>query len=334
MQIVSIQTAQRAGARLVVGISGISGSGKTLTALLLAYGMTAGDGSKIGLLCTENRRGRLYADRSTYELAAKQLGIPVAQVTPFLVGDMEPPFSPARYEQAILQFQQAGVEILVIDSVSHEWEGTGGCEEIAERGAVRGMKDWKTAKGEHRKFMNTMLSSDMHIFACIRAREKVKIERNAQGKTEVVPLGIMPVCEKNFMFELTVSMMMWSGGTAREVVKTSGTDAIFGQAGHHTGYLTAEHGQQLRAWVDGAQQLDASVERARNTLRTIAAKGTAAYRQAWGATPQNVRDALIADGTHETLKSSAAAFDADARAAKPGGAELAELNEEVNGDGS
>ncbi|WP_323162826.1 AAA family ATPase [Stenotrophomonas maltophilia] len=329
--VVSIQTAERAGSRLVIGISGISGSGKTLTALLLAYGMTGGDGSKIGLLCTENRRGRLYADRSTYELAAAQLCIPVQRVTPFLVGDMEPPFSPVRYSDAILQFQQAGVEILVIDSVSHEWEGIGGCEEIAERGAQRGMKDWKTAKGSekgHRKFMNTLLACDMHIIACIRAREKVKIER-VNGKTEVTPLGILPVCEKNFMFEMTVSMMMWAAGQSREVVKASGTDGIFGAAGHHTGYLTADHGRQLRAWVDGAVQLDPEIERGRNTLRTIAARGMTAYRAAWSETPERVRRALIADGTHETLKASASAFDSDARAAQAGGADLADLNDAV-----
>jgi hypothetical protein len=261
-------------------------------------------------------------------MAAAQLGLPRDQVSPFLVGDLEAPFSPARYTDAILQFQQAGVQVLVIDSASHEWEGIGGCEEIAERGAIRGMKDWKTAKSEHRKFMNAMLACDMHIIVCIRAREKVKMER-VQGKTEIIPLGILPVCEKNFMFEMTASMMMWDGGKAREVVKASGTDDIFGAAGHHAGYLTADHGRQLRAWVDGAVQLDAEVERARNTLRTIAAKGMEAYRAAWSATPERVRNALMADGTHETLKTSAAAFDADARASKPGGADLADLNDAV-----
>jgi pantothenate kinase-related protein Tda10 len=58
MSTINIQVAERAGARLVIGLSGTSGSGKTLTALLLAYGMVDGDGSKVGLLCTENRRGR------------------------------------------------------------------------------------------------------------------------------------------------------------------------------------------------------------------------------------------------------------------------------------
>lgn len=328
MQVVSIQTAERAGARLVLGISGISGSGKTLTALLLAYGMVNGDGRKVGLLCAENRRGRLYAAEETYAMVAAQLGIPRDQVFPFLVGDFDPPHSPARYSDAIMQFQKAGVEVLVIDSVSHEWEGMGGCEEIAERGARGGMKDWKTAKTEHRKFMNTLLQSDMHIIPCIRAREKVKIERVA-GKTEITPMGIMPVCEKNFMFELTVSMMMWAGGSAREIIKASGTDAIFGAAGNHSGYLSAAHGRQLRAWVDGAAQVDAEIEHARNTLRSISVRGMAEYRKAWGATSQRARDALMADGTHETLKCAAAAFDSDAKASLPGGEALDALNEEI-----
>ncbi|MGO4521157.1 AAA family ATPase [Dyella sp. 2RAF44] len=326
-QVVNIRQAKRAGARLVIGLSGISGSGKTKTGLLLAYGLANGNGSKVGFLDTENRRGSLYADNDLYSMVQQQLGL-AQPAEPFLIADLDAPHSPQRYTDAILAFQNAGVEVLVIDSVSHEWEGIGGCEEIAERGAVRGSKDWKTAKAEHKKFMNTLLASNMHIIVCLRAREKVKYEKIG-GKTEVIPQGILPVCEKNFMFELTASMMMWDGGKSRDVVKSSGVEAILGEVGQAQGYLTADTGRQIRAWVDGGEFLDPDVEAARNHLRSISEQGMDAYRTAWGKMAKKVRDALMADGSHESLKLAAEAFDKAKVAGQPGGEELDELNKEL-----
>src|ERR1700761_1454166 len=95
-QVVNIRKAKRAGARLVIGLSGISGSGKTKTALLLAYGLANGDGSKVGFLDTENRRGSLYADNDLYSMVQQQLGL-ANPAEPFLIGDLDAPFSPQRY---------------------------------------------------------------------------------------------------------------------------------------------------------------------------------------------------------------------------------------------
>jgi len=324
MSVISIQQAERAGARLVISLAGISGSGKTLTGLLLAYGMVNGDGSKVGLLCTENRRGRLYASRDTYEKVRESLGMK-EMPQPFMVGDLEPPFSPKRYIEAIMQFQRAGVKVLVVDSVSHEWEGQGGCEDIAVAQNPR-LPDWATAKREHKAFVNTLLQSDMHIIVCCRAREKVKISKDG-GKTKVESIGIQPVTEKNFMFEMTASLLMWDEGKTQEVIKCP--SELRDILGREKGYITAADGKRLAEWVDGGVALDPEVEHARNTLRTVAQKGVDAYRQAFEAASAKVKRALVADGTHDVLKASAEAFDQQRIAGKPGGAALADLNEEI-----
>lgn len=323
MSVLNIRTAEREGARLVVGIAGISGSGKTYTALQIAYGLANFDASKVGLLDTENRRGSLYAD-----ILKDEHG----KVQKFKVGDLDAPFSPSRYIEAIRQFQKAGVEVLVIDSVSHEWEGLGGCHDIANPpGVTLKIAKWNDAKAEHKRFMNVLLASNMHIIVCIRARNKVKPVK-VGGKTEFEDQGVMPVQEQNFMFELTVSMMMWNGGKVRDVIKSSGVEHIFGQVGAVEGYLTAQHGLQLRSWVDGAKELDPEVEAARNALRSISEKGVAAYRDAWVAMPRHLQRALSDDGSHNTLKAAAEAFDLQRSEAKPGGAELDALNNELAGD--
>lgn len=239
MATINIKPAQRAGARLVICVAGPSGSGKTMTALLLAYGLAGGDGSKIGLLDTENKRGSLYADAHTYRIVQQQLGLK-APPDPFLVGDLEPPFSPRRYIDAIMEFQRAGVKVLVIDSVSHEWEGTGGAQEIANPpGANLRIPKWNVAKSEHKAFVNALLQCDMDIIVCTRAREKVRIEK-VNGDTVVTPLGMLPICEKNFMFEMTASLMLWDAGKSQDVMKCP--DELRAILGRGDGYITAADG--------------------------------------------------------------------------------------------
>lgn len=318
MSVFKIRQARRAGARLVFALCGPSGSGKTRTALELAFGLAKYDASKVGLLDTENRRGSLYAD-----CLLNEAGI----VQRFLVGDLEPPFSPERYVEAIKEFQKAGVEVLVIDSGSHEWEGEGGCEDIAHAGNPR-VPAWNKAKAAHKRFLNYALQCNMHIIVCLRAREKVRMFKDG-NETKFEPLGMQPICEKNFLFEVTVSLMMFNEGTAQDVIKCPGE--LQPVLGRREGYITAADGAAVRAWVDTGELVDPQVELARNTLRTTTAAGVAAYHDAWKKTPKAIRDALMADGTHNTLKTSAEAFDKARQESKPGGAALGDLNQELAG---
>lgn len=314
MGVLNIRKAQRAGARLVIGIAGISGSGKTYSALQLAWGLANGDANKVGLLDTENRRGSLYADI----LKGRD-----GSVHQFLIGDLDAPFSPQRYIDAILEFQAAGVEVLVIDSVSHEWAGLGGVLSMASK-YEKSVTAWKNVKPEHQRFMNTMLQSDMHIIVCIRATNKVDWKDPKNPKT----LGIMPVQQEEFMFEMTASLMMWNGGKSREVMKCpADLVPIFGEAGGvHDGYLTAKNGLDLRRWVDGGVSLDPKLENARNTLRTMAEQGVVALQEAWQALPAAVRKDLGGNIPQDIL---AAAQGFDDQRSIGGDADLDDLNKEI-----
>lgn len=321
MGIFKIEDAEREGARLVLGIAGVSGSGKTYSALQMAWGLANYNSQKVGLLCTENRRGRLYSDT---------LVDSKGKVHKFKVIDMPPPYSPQRYIEAIQAFADFGVEVIVIDSVSHEWEGQGGCEDIAHAGSPRNPK-WNDAKREHKSFMNAMLQSPAHIIACLRAREKVKLEKR-DGKTEYIPQGVMAIQEKNFTFELTASLMMWNGGKSREILKCpSELVPIFGNPGEWAdGYLTHEHGKMLRDWVDGGQQLDPEIQRARDLMQMACERGLEAMQAEWGKLPKKAQKTLKEDGTLESLKAAAQAF--DAQRAAGGDADLDDLNASVLGD--
>jgi AAA domain len=289
-----IRTAERQGARLLIQLSGVSGSGKTYSALQLAYGLAGGDASKVIGIDTENRRMSLNAD-----------------ILPggarFRTIDFFAPFSPDRYIQAIEAACKAGAEVIVIDSVTHEWESEGGCEWIANQTRF---PDWKRAKAEHKRFMTYMLQSPAHIIACTRAREKVDFSDPKNPK----PLGIQPIQEKNFSFEATVSLLMHAQGQHQDVLKCpADLQAILGRG---EGYITAEDGLALRAWVDGAAQVNPKVEHARGMLLNAAEGGVDALRTAWEATPKAVQKAL-GKAFIESAKASAAAFDEQRKQATP-----------------
>jgi hypothetical protein len=320
---IKFETAEREGARLVIGMAGISGAGKTRTALEIAHGMVKGDTSKIGFVCTENRRGRLFA---------RVLQDADGNVKKFMIHDLYAPFSPQRYIDVIEGAAKAGFEVLIIDSVSHEWEGTGGCEEIANPpGSSLKISKWNDAKAEHKRFVNALLSSPMHIIACMRAREKTKLVK-VNGKTEYEPQGIQPICEKNFPFELTVSIMMYDGGKQREVLKSHpDLEEIVGTVGWHKGFLGYEHGLRIREWVDGGIRVDEEKQRTMDQLRLEAAKGMDALVAAWTAVPASVKKRISTKGCPADLKDQAAAFDKQRTEAQAGGTELAGVNAALDG---
>lgn len=289
-----VRKAERQGARLLIQLSGVSGSGKTYTALQLAYGLANKDASKVVMIDTENRRGSLYAD----SLPGK---------SQFGIIDFYAPFSPGRYIEAIDAACQAGAEVIVIDSVTHEWESEGGCEWIANQTRF---PDWKRAKAEHKRFMTYMLQSPAHIIACTRAREKVDFSDPKNPR----PLGIQPIQEKNFSFESTVSLMMHDQGHRRDVLKCPAE--LQAVLGHPTGYIGEAEGLALRQWVDGAVAVDPKIEHHRGLLLNVTEQGLQALQDAWTQTPAAIRKAL-GDKFKDQLKASAKAYDDSRGAAQP-----------------
>src|SRR5213075_2169371 len=134
MGILNIAPAERAGAHLLIQLYGPPRSGKTYTALRIARGMVGAKG-KIGVLDTESGRARLYSDK-----------VPGG----FVVGELSPPYTPRRYLEAIEEFLAYGVDMLVVDSFSHCWEGPGGVLEMADQAEENGEGSPEMARAEAR----------------------------------------------------------------------------------------------------------------------------------------------------------------------------------------
>lgn len=285
MSILNIRPAKRGESKAIIGIAGISGSGKTYTALQIARGMVD-KASEIGFIDTENKRGSLYADILD---------------GPFLIGDLFPPFSPKRYSEAIKEFQDAGVKVLVIDSVTHEWEGEGGCDDIANApksdGTPRKIANWIGAKREHKSFMNTLLQCNMDIIVCIRAREKTDFKDPAKP----VSLGIQPICEKNFMFEMTASFLIANEGTTQWFIKLPVflKDAF----GTGQGYIGKETGKAIINWINTGDKESPEIIRLKSEMQMSCEGGMDALIKVWNTIPAKLKKLLE---SHKDVCKSAA----------------------------
>ncbi len=249
---------------MLMSVSGTSGSGKTYSALLLAAGIAGPDGL-VFFGDTENGRGEMYVDSP---------GIVAALPNSFQYCRMDPPFSPEAHMDLISSAESQGASVLVIDSQTHEWEGIGGCCEIAEKNKLRGMPNWSKAKMAHKRMMNALLSTNMHVIFCLRAREKIKIVKDAQGKDQIIPLGIVPIQEKNFVFEMLVSLQLdESTHNAYPLKAPEPLQPLF-PGGR---LITKADGEHIRQWNETGSAGD-PMEAVRKRARAAAEDGMAAYQ--------------------------------------------------------
>lgn len=182
--------AERRKAKLRLGITGPAGSGKTMSALLIAGGLVA-DWSKVGLVDTENGSGQLYVHKT----------VDNQEIGEYLVLTLEPPFEASKYINAIQMAEDAGLEILILDSISHAWSGVGGF--LDKQGKIadktgNSWAAWRTVSPEHSRFVDAMLQSKIHVIACMRAKTEYVYE---SGKVRKV--GMAPVAREGMDFEFT-----------------------------------------------------------------------------------------------------------------------------------
>lgn len=248
-----ITKAERKAVPVIASIAGTSGSGKTYSALLMAAGL-AGENGKVGFIDTEAGRGSMYADDPDIINA-----MPGGE---YYIDTITNSFSPDKYIEKIKQFIDFGVTVLVIDSMTHEWEGQGGCQDMVEKykggNERKAMPAWARAKMAHKKLMNFILQSPVHIIFCLRAKEKskpVQVFKNGKTVTEIINDGLQPIQEKNFMYEMTLSMMLEESSPGKPII-TKCPKPLLGLFQGEQPIISKETGEKLREWADGGADID------------------------------------------------------------------------------
>lgn len=231
--------AVRRKAKLRLALTGPSGSGKTLGALMIAKGL----GGRIAVLDTEHGSASLYAE--PIRLADGS----VFEPPEFDTLELEPPYSPERYIEAIKAAERAGYAVLIIDSTTHEWSGSGGCLEINDDLAKAKFKGntwsaWNETTPRHRAFIDAMLQSKLHIIATGRSKTETAQTEDG-GRKKVVKLGMKTEQRDGFEYEFTVVLDLVHEGHYANASKDR-TGLFVGDPRP----ITEETGLSLREWLE------------------------------------------------------------------------------------
>lgn len=239
---------------------GKSSGGKTFSSLRLAKGLIDPD-TRVCVIDTENGRASHYANSFDFDTI-----------------ELSPPFTPARYIEAIKAAERAGYKAIIVDSISHEWDGIGGCLEMAE--GKQGLQAWAKPKAEHRKLMNTLLQLKSNIIFCARAKEDME-QVKVKGKTEIVNKGLTMIQEKNFPFEMLVTFRLEDQGKAY-LEKATGISSL--KDNFKDGqFITEEHGKIIAEWIAKGEPIDHEMKYLQEEAKEVAMMEGEASLKDWFA---------------------------------------------------
>ncbi len=185
--------AVKTGTKLRMALSGIPGSGKTFTALTLAHALAGGQEGGVAVIDTEAGRASKYADI----------------FPPFDTVQLET-FHPDLYIEAIHAAEAAGYAVLVIDSLSHAWDGPGGVLEVVDQAARQSKNGntfaaWADGTPLHNRLVNAIIRARLHIIATMRSKMEYVQELDEHTKRmRVRRVGMAPIQRANLEYEFDV----------------------------------------------------------------------------------------------------------------------------------
>lgn len=264
LEMVQIRKAKRSATKLRLLLTGPSGSGKTWGALQIAKGL----GGKTVVIDTEEGSSDLYDHLHDFDVI-----------------DLRPPFTPERYIEAIKAAEDAGYEVIIVDSVTHCWSGTGGCLELLEdvaKAQFRGntWSAFSVITPRWRAFVDKLLRSPAHIICSGRSKTETA-QVDDHGKKKVAKLGMKLEARDGLEFEFTTVLDVIHDGHFATVSKD--------RTGVFTGDpkpISVDTGRRLAAWLEGGQtaepkplKAEPSIDVAKLLTDTSAAIGRATPAQ-------------------------------------------------------
>ncbi len=178
-----LRKSQRKNAKIKMALQGSSGSGKTYSSLLIAKGLTDGDFSKTAVIDTENGSADLYAHLGQYNVLT-----------------LKPPFTPESYIQAIDICLKEGIEVIIIDSISHCWDEL---LDFHSRLVGNSFTNWNKVTPRHKAFINKMLQADAHIIATMRTKQGYILNQK-NGKYTPEKVGLKAIQRDGTDYEFTL----------------------------------------------------------------------------------------------------------------------------------
>lgn len=224
------QKAERKKSKLRLALTGPSGSGKTYGALLTAKGI----GGRIAVIDTEKGSASLYSD-----------------IVDFDVLELSAPYTPERYRQAVQLAVNNGFNVIIIDSITHEWSGAGGCLELNDEIAKAKFKGntwsaWSETKARHRALIDDLLACPAHIIVTMRSKTETA-QAEVNGRKQVQKLGMKAEQNDGIEYEFTTVLDLIHDGNFAQPSKDR--TGLFPPNGNPF-RLSVEIGQKLVEWLE------------------------------------------------------------------------------------
>lgn len=231
----SFTEAKRYKTKLRLALIAPSGGGKTHSALIIANGLA--NGNKIAVIDSERGKALLEAGKD---------GIPS-----YYHDEINPPYSPDKYISKIMEGADlVGPDgVLVVDSISHEWQGDGGILDMhgkaeEEQSHKNTWAAWRMVTPKQNSFIDTIICANCHIIVTMRAKTAWEVQVNGSGQKVPVKIGLAPIQKSDIEYEFTAALSLHQVSHAASCLRDS--------TGIFDGKIfipTVETGNELRLWL-------------------------------------------------------------------------------------
>lgn len=238
----AFQKATKKQAKGRMAIDGPSGSGKTFTALRVAKALAPT--GKIAVIDTERGSASKYADLFTFDVC-----------------EIADDFHPNHYISALKEAEAAGYEVVIIDSLSHAWEGAGGVLELTDKAAARSKTGnsytaWRETTPIHNSLINAMLQSRCHLIVTMRSKTEYVLQDDDRGKKVPKKIGMAPVqrAGMEYEFDVVVDMDLEHRGIVAKTRCYKLKDAVFTEPGEN------DLGKTFAEWLNSGDEATLSAQ--------------------------------------------------------------------------
>ncbi|MCL6218597.1 AAA family ATPase [Zunongwangia pacifica] len=178
-----LRQSERKQAKIKMALQGSSGAGKTLSSLLLAKGLTKEQLSKVAVIDTENGSADLYAHLGNYNVLP-----------------LQPPYTPEKFIQAIEVCENAEMDVIILDSISHVWD-----ELLDFHSKLPGnsFSNWNKVTPRQKAFIDKILQCNTHVIATMRTKQDYVLQQK-DGKYIPEKVGLKAIQRNDVSYEFTI----------------------------------------------------------------------------------------------------------------------------------
>ncbi|WDC92854.1 AAA family ATPase (plasmid) [Latilactobacillus curvatus] len=273
-----VTIAKREKIKIPILVTGASGSGKTVSSLLIAKGIvekmypdlpSEDQWLKIAVIDTEHNRAKYYADS---EIGGSQVG-------EFLHADFKPPYNASELSIGISQLKEKGVEVIILDSLTHMWSGDGGIQNqvdnLNKHSSKNSMLAWGKVKPEIEKLFKLITDSSVFMICTARSKAGYDMEKNEAGKVIPVKIGLKPEIRDGWEYEFAINFNINQDHSAEAIKDNTNMFNDFGVINEESGHRIYEWSSQGIDMNKKRNELILRIEELAKTteLRTAKFKG-------------------------------------------------------------